>query len=801
MIRLILSDLRYALRGLRRTPTFTFVALGTLALCIGANSAMFSVVNGVLLRPLPFPDSDKIVRVWSGESLTARQIDGITRQAKTYDALAGASPTSLTLTGIGTPELVPATIVGAQHFSVFGVPPVAGRPFDEADSRSGAPPVAILSHRLWQRRFGGDPDIIGRTLPLGGVGRSARTIVGITPPDYRPFEWDSDVLVPIAIEPGSHEYTDMAQYLLVARLSAGRTIQAATSELQPILARLAASDEQGYIHPDEAESARVVGEHDWRVGGVDRALWLLLVAVLMVLVIGCVNIANLMLARLASRESELAIRRALGADRWRIIRLLVSESLLIGLGGGVLGATAAFLVIPVLLSILPASIVRTEAITLDGTVLGFTLLVSLAAVVLFGLLPTLRSGQATGREAREATRTTTGGQHRLQLNRILVGAEFALCLILVSSAGLFLKSLASLGRVDPGFDQHDLITLTVTPSPDRYPTEEDRRLLLTSVEASIASIAGVENVGAIQVRPMTPGNMGVGISPDGSPVPDDKRPLLVSYRIVTPDYFSTMRINLQAGRYLEETDRSDAAPVGLVNEAMAKAMWPGENAVGREVSWDDGSLWFTVVGVVADVHQNSLSRAPRVEAYVPFAQDTWPASMHVMVRTHGSVSLNTIRQSIWRAAPDLPVTSESTMEAVVERSLATPRFHSTLFGLFAVLALLLAAVGVYGVTSYLVGMRTREIGIRMAFGASRRDILEWLMRSGGGPVLLGIGMGLAGALLSTRLLRSMLFGVAPTDPAVLAAVAVLLCAVALLAMAVPARRATRVSPLQSLNEQ
>jgi predicted permease len=797
----LFQDLSLAARRLTRTPGFTAVVLLTLGLCVGANAAIFSVINAVMVRPLPFPEPDRVVRVRPEQTVTARMIDGIAAATESYTALAGASPAALTLTGTDQPELVPASVVGVDHLAVFAVQPMMGRGFLDEDSRPGAEPVVLLGYGLWQRRFGGDPSVVGRRVTLGGEGTPTRTVIGVMPVGYRPFQWESEAFVPMVVAPATHDYSDMARFVLFARLRDGQTTAAASAELKTVLQRLATSTERGYVSEEEARDATVIREHVWRVAGFERSLWLLLGSVGAVLLIGCVNVANLLLARAVARERELAVRRALGAAPGRILRLLLTESALLGIAGGALGLLAATVGLSALQHVVPANLPTVSAISVDLTVFAFALVVSLIGAMLFGLLPALRSSRVAEAAIRQTSRSTIG-EGKLRLNRSLVAAEMAICVALVAAAGLFVKSLTVLRDVDPGFAPAGLATMRVTFSPARYPNESTRRNALAEIERRIEALPGVDRVGSIHVLPMTQGTMGVGISPDGNPIAEDERPLLVSYRIVTPGYAEAVGIPLLEGRHLEPTDRDEAAPAGLVNQAMANTMWPGAlSVVGREVRWDNGELWFTVVGVVDDVHQHSLSQTARAEAYVPYEQDGWATSMHLMIRGGGLGLLSAGRDAVWAVDPNIPVSGLRSMTDVVDVSLATPRFNATLFGLFAMLATVLAAVGIYGVTSHMVSLRTREIGIRLAFGATNRDVMWWLGRLGVTPVAIGLLVGLAIALSGTRLIAGMLYGIRPTDPMVFAAVVMALVVVALAALVLPAKRALRVDPISSLRSE
>ncbi len=798
----LIQDLRLAVRRLAKTPGFTVVVLLTLGLCIGVNAAIFSVINAVIVRPLPFPESDRVVRLRPNASHTARMIDGISAESNSYRALAAGSPATLTLTGTDQPELLRASVVGTDHVGVFGVQPLMGRSFVADDSRPGAAPVVVLTYGLWQRRFGGDSSIVGRSIALAGEEQPTRTVIGVMPRDYRPFQWTSEAFVPMVVAPGTHDYSDMGRFVLFGRLNDGVTTAAATTELQTLLARLSMTTERGYVSEDEARRATVVGEHGWRIGGVQRSLWLLFGAVGAVLLIGFANIANLQLARATTRERELAVRRALGAAQTRIVRLLLTESAVLGLLGGALGYAVASIGVSAMRGLLPANIPNAANIEVDLAVLGFAFGAAVLGTLLFGLLPSLRSGMAAEKATRNGGRGSSAGREKLQLNRTLVATEVAICVSLVAAAGLLTKSLTLLRDVDPGFDPAGLSTMRITLSPAKYPDDAARRIVIGEIEQRIAALPGVDLVGSIHVLPMTQGSMGVGISPDGNPVADDQRPMFVSYRMVTPEYVEATGIGLVEGRQLESNDRDSAPPAGLVNQAMANVLWPGEaSVVGKEVRWGDGSLWFTVVGVIDDVHQNSLNQASLAEAYVPYEQDGWSTSMNIMIRGEGTGLLSAARSAVWAFDRDIPVTNMRSMTDVVDLSLATARFNSTLFGLFAILATVLAAVGIYGVMANIVILRTREIGIRLAFGASRADVVRWLARLGATPLVIGLVVGLGMAFAVTRMIAGMLYDVAPTDPVVFLGVVTVLVAVAIVAMLVPARRALAVDPIASLNSE
>lgn len=796
----VVQDLRYTFRGFVRSPGFTLVAVVTLALGIGANTAIFSVVNSVVMRPLPFPESERIVAVWVGNSVTPREMEKLLERTRSYAALAAVSSASFTLTGIGEPEEFRGTTVGTEHVGVFATAPALGTGFRPEHAHPGLPPVAILSHEFFERRFGGDPSVVGRAVPIGGEGAERRTVIGVMPPDYRPFAWRSEIYVPLVFEPGTHEYTDMSRYTVTGRLREGTTVDEARAELRGVLAQMREGEEGAYVGREAAQTADVASYLETQVGEVATTLWVLLGAVGAVLLIACTNVANLLLARAGAREREMAIRTAMGAGKARLIRQLVTENLILGVVGGAVGVVGAAVVLPFFVASLPLDVPRMGDVEVDSRVLTFAAAVSLLAGLLFGVGPALRSTGSLDGVLRDGSNAASPGRRRFRLNGGLVGMQIALCVVLVTGAGLLGKSLWRLGQVDPGFAPEGLYTLRVAPSASKYPTEDDRRLFYRELADRIAGISAVAAAGAIQVLPMTNGHMGVGISTDGEPVPDGEQAQITGYRMITPGYIAAMGIPVIEGRTLMGADRADAPPVGLVNRRLADLLWPDESAIGREVRWSDGSLWFTVVGVVGNVHQHTLAMAPRTEAYVPYEQDAWIPGMHLMVRAStGPAVLDEVRRAVWSVDPDVPVSGEGSMENVVGASMLSARFYTLLFASFACLALLLGAVGVYGVTSYTVSQRNREIGIRLALGAGRSDVMGTILRSAMVPVLGGLLVGIAGAAGLMRLLSNLLFDVAVSDPLVFGLSIAVLAVVAVAANVLPARRAAAVDPLISLS--
>ncbi len=793
-----LQDLRYAFRGLQRSPGFAAVALVTIALGVGANVALFSVLNAVLLRPLPFPESHRIVTLSPERVFAPGQVVAL-RSASSYTAQAASAREAFTLTASGASNEFYGYVVGVEHFDVFGVQPVLGRRFVTEDEAPAAPPIVILSYEFWQRRFGGEPDIIGRTVPIGGENASARTIVGVMPRGYKPFRSVTDIYVPAVVDPADdHNYRSHARFRLIGRLRPGVLVNAARTELRSVVRRLSAGSD-AVFRPEMVAATDVKRYHEVRVGKLGRTLWLLFASVGVVLLIACANVVNLLLARSGTRQREMAIRTALGAGRFRIMRQSLTETTLLGLLGGTLGLAVTWGSMSIMVAHLPATITSVGDVNVDVTVLLFALGLSVLTGITCGLLPAWRASHSLGLTLRDGARAATAGQKRLRLNSMLVAAEIALCVVLVVAAGLLVKSFWRLNNVDPGFKVEGLSTMRVALSPDRYDTEQARRLYFERIEGSIESVPGVLATGAIQLLPLTQSSSAVSISPDGSPMAEDAPRFYASYRQVTPGYMSAMRIPLLSGRQLEWTDGATDPLVGLINEALASKLSPDGEAVGKQVVYDDGSPWFRVVGVVGDVHQNALSVPDREELFLPYAQDSWSTAMYVMIRADPGIEVtNAVMDAIWSVDPNVAISRASNMDAVIARSMTEAQFSTLLFSAFALLALVLGAVGVYGVLAYVVSQRTHEIGVRMALGANARDVVRATMRSGMAAVMIGLAIGLLGAFATMRLLRSLLFGVTATDPTVYLGVVAVLVGVAALATWIPAGRAARVNPLTAL---
>ncbi len=800
------QDVRWAARGLRKTPGFTALAAVTLALGVGANTAIFSVVRGVVLEPLPYERPEEIVRVWP-ERRFSKEMLAAFEDADSFAAISGYHGAAFSLTGGGEPEELSGLAVAPAHFAVLGVRAAIGRTFEPADREPGAEPVAVLSHGLWVERFGAEPGILGRVISLDGLGAGERTVVGVLPADFDAVVFSRARLwVPLTFDPGDpDDYRDMMGLRALARLAPGVDLELASAEVRTIASRLRQTHPD-YHGEEQVRAAGVMPLRDVLIGGVRPMLWTLLGAVGLVLLIGCSNVANMLLARAGSRRREMAVRSALGAGGGRLMRQLLTESALLGLLGGGAGVLAAVWLESLLVGGLPASLPRAQAVGVGAPELAFAVAVSLLASVAFGLVPAWRASRPTARVSLSSGGRRTAGPRHHRLNQGLVTAEVAMSMILVAGAGLMLKSLWQLSRVDPGFDADQLLALRLSPPADAYGDAERLGGYYDRVLERLEAVPGVGSASAINLLPMTASDVGMGYStPDHPPQPDAPA-ATVSVRAVAPGYFETLGVPLLEGRALAPSDRHGSVQVGMINRAMAERLWPGEDAAGKQILWEDGSPWFTVAGVVGDVRQHRLDREPKPEVYRPLSQafdEMMSRAMFIVVRAEGDVPalVPAVRAAVWEIDAAVPISRVAPMPRVIETSMSRPRFTAFLLSAFGGLALALGAVGVYGVGSYAVSRRTREIGVRMALGAERATMLRSVMARELAPVAAGIVLGLAGAVALTRVLAGSLFGVAATDPATYAGVAQLLATVAAAASYLPARRAARVDPVVALRAE
>jgi putative ABC transport system permease protein len=801
-------DVRYGVRMLWKNPGFTAVAVVALALGIGANSAIFSVVNTVLLRPLPYKEPERLVMVWEDDAkhgfpndtpAVANYVDW-RNQNQVFEGMAATADQSFNLTGEGEPERFDGKRVSANFFSLLGVEPQFGRAFMPEEDVPGANRVVVLSHGLWQRRFGSDPGVVGKSITLNGEGH---TVVGVMPADFQFLSKDVGMWVPIAFTPQQLASRGGHYLEVVARLKPGVTVERAQAEMSTIAARL----QQQYPDQNTDLGATVVSLHEEVVGNIRPALLVLLGAVGFVLLVACANVANLLLARAAVRQKEIALRTALGASRLRLIRQFLTESVLLAALGGVVGLLLSVWGVTLLKSFIPENISQVKAITVDARVLGFTLLVTLLTGLVFGLAPAAQASKFNLNETlKEGGRDAAAARGSNRVRGLLVVGEVAVSLVLLVGAGLLINSFLRLRHVDPGFRTDNLLTMSVVLPQQKYPDQARRSAFYADMIRRVEALPGVRSAGVTNWIPLVRQGDSIGVTIEGQPAPvpgQGKMPVLMT-RVVSPHYFSTMGIQLLQGRVFEEgRDRVDSPCVVVIGEAVARKYWPNENPLtkrivpGRPQTPED---WCQVVGVVKDVRQTDLSAEPKPQMYVPYEQAGFFAPRHLVVKTEGDplALAGSVRKTVWEVDRDQPVSNVSTMEGVLSESIARQRFSTLLLGVFAGVALVLAAVGIYGVMSYSMAQRTREIGIRMALGAQKWDVLKLAVGQGLRLVAVGVAVGLAGALALTRVMTSLLYGVSATDPATLVIISLVLVAVALLASYIPARRAAKVDPLIAL---
>ncbi|MFN2564165.1 MAG: ADOP family duplicated permease [Gemmatimonadaceae bacterium] len=797
------QDLTYALRSLRAAPGFALVALLTLALGIGANTAIFSVVRGVLLRPLPFPNADRVVRLWQASHVNDqprvtlaepgfRDLRAATRSFSSMGAYwYGPGSSGIDMTGSGAPQRVEGAFVSDGFFETLRAPAFLGRTLRPEENIRGNDRVAVLAHGFWQRHFGSDPAILGRPITLDGV---PHTVVGVMPPDFTYPGERLDVWVPLSriAEDAIPRRRDNRFLDVVGRLAPGVTPAQAHTDVAANVRRLAEQHPEDKLYPD----VTVMPIREAITGEVRTPLLVLLGAVSFVLLIACVNIASLLLARATVRQRELAVRAALGAGRGRIARQLVTESLTLALLGGLLGLGLAYGGVRGLAALGASELPRASAIGIDPTVLGFTFAIAVAAGLLFGLVPALRAASPDLQGTlRAGARGTVGGRGQ-RLRGALVVAEVALAVVLVAGAGLATKSFARLLDVNPGFRPENVLAVTISlPVGTEY---DKSSAYLESIFERIRAVPGVRAVGAAKNLPLR----GVGeerrlrVTPpsDGSTPPEAPR---VNVLHVGGDYFRAMGIPVREGRTFDRTDRADAPVAFVVNEALARRYFPGGRAVGKNLAFNFGEV--PIIGVVGDVRQRTLTEPAEPMAYIHLAQNM-RRGLSLVVLTDGSPVRYTaaVREAIWTANRNQTISSISTLEDIVGGTVARPRLLATLLLLFGVMGLTLGALGIYGVLAYAVNQRRQEIGVRVALGAAPRSILGLVVRQGMGLAVTGMVAGLAGAFVVTRVMQSVLYEVGVTDPATFALVVVLLLGVALAASWLPARRALRIEPVTAL---
>jgi putative ABC transport system permease protein len=799
------QDLRFGFRQLLSKPGFALIAVLSLALGIGANTAIFSLVDAVLLRPLPFRAPERLVMVWEDAAkigfprntpAPANYADW-KAQNQVFEDMAALRWGSYNLTDEGEPERVEAQAVTANFFPLLGVTPVLGRVFTPEEDQPGQNTVVLLSYGLWQRRFGGDPALVGKELLLDGQKRS---VIGVMPPGFQFLAKETGLWVPMAFSPqelanrGGHYLT------VVARMKPGVALAQARADMATIMQRI---NRDNPVHGFEIGSA-VISLREQLAGDVRPALLVLFVAVGFVLLIACANIANLLLARGAARYREIAVRTALGAGRKRIVRQLLTESVLLAVTGGVAGLLFAWLSFSFLKQIIPDSMALNAGVKIDATIFGFTLLLSLLTGVVFGLAPALQAAKVDLNEALKQSggRTGTGTGHR-RLRGALVVIEVALALVLLVGAGLLIQTFLRLRALDIGVNPENVLTLRTTLPRNRYGELPKRAAFYQQVLERVRALPGVVSAGYTTAVPLTWKGGTNGFSIEGrEPKPGQD----ANSRQASVGYLETMGIKLRQGRFFDDHDDTQAQPVSIINELMARQYWPGESALGKRFKLgppDSPRPWVTVVGVIGDVKEMGLEAPPKAEMFFPYLQqpDTlWNMPRDLTVRTTGDpLSLAaSVRQAVWSVDRIQPVSNIRTMDDILSEEVAQRRIGMTLLVAFAALALLLASLGIYGVMSYAVTQRTQEIGIRMALGAGRPAVLLMVLADGLRLAGAGVALGLGVSFALTRLMTGLLFGVSASDPRTLVGVTLLLTAVALLACYLPARRATKVDPMIAL---
>ncbi|HTG84798.1 MAG TPA: ABC transporter permease [Gemmatimonadales bacterium] len=842
----LVSDIKYAFRGLRNNSGFAAVAILTLALGIGANTAIFSVVNAVLLRPLPYAEPERLVQVYSAGfqegrfSMSYPDIEQLRAMPQIFGGVAGYDTHEFNFTGSGDPREIEGAYASSELFTVLGITPELGRTFGAQDEQT---PYVVISHRLWASVFGRDPTVLGRSIQLDGI---PFTVIGVMPATFRFPSENIDLWAPLggafAASPEARTDRNLHLFNTVARLQPGVTKERVQADLATLAQRLQAREATANQSQPQRREMRITARGaapaggagprpgptvarardgagleiafdavpltDEVVGDIRPTLYVLFGTVAMVLLIACANAANLLVARANSRRREIVIRQALGADRGRIVQQILTESVLIALAAGVVGVLMSYWGLDLLLATWPDSLPRVQDVTIDRSVLAFTFLVSLATGIGFGLVPALRAFHPAIEEAlREDSGGLSGGRSRQRTQRVMVAAELAVALVLLVSAGLLIRSFTRLMEVDPGYDTHDVLAARVRLTPSRYTDRASRETFFRTLSDDLAARPGVDGVTISRTMPLTGSMMMLAINPQRIR-PDDPDPILpIAMRLVGSDYFNTLRVPILKGRPFEANDRDGATPVVVINTRLAKRLWPDEDPVGKQLPIgmrQQTEREATVVGVIGDVHYAGLDEETGPELYLPLAQaPDWGEQMWIAIRAERNPLLlaGTVREAVRRADPQQPVAELFSLDQAIGQSTAARRFNMMLISLFAGLAVVLSVIGVYGLTSYAVSQRTRELGIRIALGAKQGDVVRLVIREGLRLALIGAAIGLPIAFAASKAIGSMLFEVTTSDALTYAGTAAILISAAVLATWIPARRAARVDPVVALKSE
>lgn len=795
----LIRDIRYGVRSLVKRPGFTAIALIALALGIGANTAIFTLVNAVLLKPLPFAEPDRLVWMFGNirngsnrASVAPLDYLDYRQQNSSFEQFAAqvSFPAGINLTGNGEPERLKAGAVTGNYFQALGVQAALGRTFLLENEKPGNDQVTVISNALWQKRFAGDPGIVKKTITLDG---KPFQVLGVMPPTFS-LPQSAEIWVPLNFDSSPGMKQRKAHFLRpIGKLKAGVTLAQAQADLDVVAQRL----EQQYPDTNKGWNLRLVSLREQLVGNTRPTLFILFGAVGFVLLIACANVANLLLVRAAGRQKEIALRTALGAGRFRIIRQMITESVLLALVGGAAGALLAMWGVELLVSMSAGSIPSTAHVKIDATVLGFTLLISLLTGVLFGLAPALRTMKVNLIDSlKEGGRGGSEGARRNRTRSALVVMECAVAVVLLIGAGLLIRSLIRLQNVSPGFEAQNVLTMRIELPRDKYDGPEKPANFFAEFENRLAGLPGVESVGLVSELPLSGQPNDMPYTVEGRPPTSPNQSYDDDFRRVNRHYFEALKIPFLRGRNFTDQEVRQGAKVLIISELLARQTFPDEEPIGKRLVMSFGNQAFEIIGIVGDIRHRELESEPRAAMYMP----VYERAMNVVVRTKGEPGALSaaVRKEVQGLDPDQPVADLKTMEQWLDTAVAAPRYRTGLIALFALVALILASTGIYGVMSYSVTQRTHEIGVRMALGARRFDVLQLVVRQGMGLVIAGVVIGLLTAIGVTRLMSSLLFGVTAKDPLTFVAVAAVLTIVAFIACYLPARRATKVDPLEAL---